>query len=222
MGKVMTNSKEIPPAGYIKKQILIYAVLFSLCIGFFGGTLYSSFKLAPGNPVKEQGKASVQKADPDEHPDLSMELSAKISEIQQYLKDHPDDAEAWTKVGDLFYDSDQAQNAIDAYEASLAIEPGRTGVITDLGTMYRRNNQPQKAIEAFDKAIAIDPSFETARFNKGVVLLHDLNDLEGCIKEWEAIVEINPMAMAPNGDSVDALVQRMKTRKPASAKENTP
>jgi tetratricopeptide (TPR) repeat protein len=219
---MMASVKDINPEGYVKKQTLIVAIVSCLAIGFVGGTLYSSFKLAPGNSVKEKGKALVQKAESDEHPDLSMELSVKISEIQEYLKTHPDDAEAWTKVGNLFYDSDQAQNAIDAYEKSLAIEPGRIGVITDLGTMYRRNNQPQKAIESFDKAIAIDPSFETARFNKGVVLLHDLNDLEGCIKEWEAIIEINPMAMAPNGDSVDALVQRMKTRKPASDKENTP
>ncbi len=224
----MANAKDINPGkdinleAYVKKQTLIVAVVLCLAIGFVGGTLYSSFKLAPGNPAREQGKASVQKEEPHEHPDISMELSAKISEIQQFLKDHPDDAEAWTKAGNLYYDSDQVQNAIDAYEKALAIEPGRTGVITDLGTMYRRNNEPQKAIEMFDKALALAPSFETARFNKGVVLLHDLNDLEGCIKEWEAIIEINPMAMAPNGDSVDALVQRMKTRKPASDKEKTP
>ena len=218
----MTNDKEKALTGHVRKQTLVFAVLLCLCIGFFGGTLYSSFKLAPKNLFKEQGKTTVQKGDPEEHKDLSMELSAKIAKIQQFLKDNPDDAEAWTNLGNLFYDSDQPQNAVDAYEKSLAIEPERVGVITDLGTMYRRNNEPKKAIETFDKAIAIDPSFETARFNKGVVLLHDLNDLEGCIKEWEALVEVNPMAMAPNGDSVDALIQKMKSRKPSSGKENTP
>lgn len=218
----MTHDKEKAPTGYIKKQTLIYAVLLCLGIGFFGGTLYSSFKLVPANPVKGSGKMAAQKEDPHDHTDLSMELSAKIAELEQYLKKNPDDAEAWTNLGNLFYDSDQAQNAIDAYEKSLVLEPGRTGVITDLGTMYRRNNEPQKAIETFDKAIAIDPSFETARFNKGVVLLHDLNDLEGGIKEWEALVEKNPMAMAPNGESVDAIIQRLKGRKPAPGKENTP
>ncbi len=218
----MASGKETAPVGYIKKQTLVYGVIISLCIGFFGGTLYSSFKLAPGNPVKGMGKTDMQKEDPHEHPDVSMQLSAKIAELEQYLKKNPDDAEAWTNLGNLFYDSDQAQNAIDAYEKSLAIEPERPGVMTDLGTMYRRNNEPQKAVEAFDKAIAADPAFETARFNKGVVLLHDLNDFDGCIKEWEALVEMNPMAMAPNGDSVDAVIQKLKSRKPGSGKENTP
>lgn len=218
----MTLGKKENPVGYIKKQTLIFAVLISLCIGFFGGTLYSSFKLAPENSVKGQGKTAGQKGDPHGHPDLSMELSAKIAELEQYLKNDPEDGAAWTKLGDLFYDSDQPQNAIDAYEKSLVIEPERAGVITDLGTMYRRNNEPEKAIEAFDKAIAVDPSFETARFNKGVVLLHDLNDLEGCIKEWEVLVGMNPMAVAPNGDSVDSIIQKLKNRKPGTAKENTP
>jgi len=45
------------------------------------------------------------------------------------------------------------------------------------------------------------------------VLLHDLNDAAGGIKAWEEIIEQNPMAMAPNGESVDALVQRMKKQK---------
>jgi cytochrome c-type biogenesis protein CcmH/NrfG len=219
---VMILDKEKRPVGYIKKETLILAVLISLCIGFFGGTLYSSFKLAPANPVKTPGKLTAQKEEPHDHPDPSMELSAKIAELEQYLKNNPDNAEAWTNLGNLFYDSDQPQNAIDAYEKSLAIEPDRAGVMTDLGTMYRRNNEPKKAIEIFDKAIAVDPSFETARFNKGVVLLHDLNDLEGCIKEWEALVELNPMAVAPNGESVDAIIQKLKSRKSASGKENTP
>ena len=107
----MANAKDINPEGYVKKQTLIVAIVSCLAIGFVGGTLYSSFKLAPGNSIKEQGAASAQRVESDEHPDLSMELSAKISEIQEYLKTHPDDAEAWTKVGNLFYDSDQAQNA---------------------------------------------------------------------------------------------------------------
>ncbi len=99
--------------------------------------------------------------------------------MEQYLEQHPKDAEALAQLGHLFYDSNQFVNAIDVYEKSLAIDPEKTGVITDLGMMYRRNKQPEKAIEAFDKAIAIDPAFEIARFNKGVVLLHDLSDIQG-------------------------------------------
>jgi peroxiredoxin len=47
--------------------------------------------------------------------------------------------------------------------------------------MYRRSGQPRKAIENFNKAIAVNPKHETAQFNKGIVLMHDLGDRDGAI-----------------------------------------
>lgn len=209
----MVTNKEMGNRGHVKKQTLIGAVLLALCIGFIGGTVYSSFKLAKEKKSQPQANAMVQNNQTQEQQDNSIEISAKILQLEQYVEKNPKDAEAWASLGNLFFDSNQVKEAIDAYEKSLAIEPGKTGVITDLGVMYRRDNQPQKAIEAFDKAVLIDPSFETARFNKGIVLLHDLNDIEGGIKAWEEILEQNPTAMAPNGESIDTLVQRMKNKK---------
>ena len=83
-------------------------------------------------------------------------------------------------------------------------------MITDLGIMYRRSGDPQKAIEMFDRAITLDPQQQNARFNKGIVLLHDLKDKAGAVAAWEGLLEINPVAMAPNGQSVDALIQQYK------------
>ena len=209
----MKKNKDAVIKDSIKKQTLVTAILVSLFIGFVGGTLYSSFKLAADKQAPQQGNAVANNNQMGEQQDNSIEFSAKILQLEQYLEKNPKDAEAWAQLGHLFFDSNQPENAIEAYEKSLAIEPGNTGVITDMGVMYRRSNQPKKAIEMFDKAVAIDPAFETARFNKGVVLLHDLNDVEGGIKAWEELVEQNPTAMAPSGESVDALVQRMKKQK---------
>ena len=209
----MTEKKETQTKGHIKKQTLAGAVVLSLCVGFIGGTIYSSFKLAPDKQGWQQGN-TIQKINQTQDQQVNpIEFSAKSLQLEQYLEKNPEDAKAWAQLGHLFFDSNQVENAIDAYRKSLAMEPGNTGVITDLGVMYRRSNQPEKALEAFDKAILIDPSFETALFNKGIVLLHDLNDIDGAIKAWEKLVEQNPMAMAPNGESVDALVQRMKKQK---------
>jgi cytochrome c-type biogenesis protein CcmH/NrfG len=212
-GLNMAKNTETENKDYVQNKTLIIAVVVSLFIGFIGGTIYSSFKLAADKQVQVKGNAAPNNNPAMGQQDNSIEVSAKILQLEQYLEQNSMDAEAWAQLGHLFFDSDQVKNAIDAYEKSLAIEPGKTGVITDLGVMYRRNGQPEKAIEAFDKAILIDPSFETARFNKGVVLLHDLNDVLGGIRAWEELVELNPMAMAPNGESMDALVQRMKKQK---------
>ena len=192
----------------VEKQTLIGAIVISLVIGFFGGAYYSSAKLGQG-PAAPAGMANQASGQDD----VSAEIGAKKLQLEQYLKENPRDEKAWAQLGNMFFDSDQFVNAIDAYKKSLEINPKQIGVVTDMGVMYRRNKQPQKAIEAFDKAIAMDPSFETARFNKGIVLLHDLNDMAGGLKAWEDLVEANPLAMAPNGESVDAIIQRMKNQK---------
>jgi len=208
---MVKKNREATSNDYVKKQTLVGAVLLSLCVGFIGGTIYSSFKLASDKQIQQQGEVTAENGQAEE--DIAIEFSSRILKLEQYLKQNSKDAEAWAKLGHLFFDSNQVKNAIEAYEKSLAIEPENISVITDLGVMYRRNRQPEKAIDAFDRAISIDHSFETALFNKGIVLLHDLNDVEGGIKAWEDLVEQNPTAMAPNGESVDSLVQRMKKQK---------
>jgi len=83
-------------------------------------------------------------------------------------------------------------------------------VLGDLYFMYRRSGNSKKALESFDRAISADPKHETARFNKGIVLLHDLNDEKSAVAAWRGLLEVNPLAMAPNGQSVDELIKHFE------------
>jgi len=40
--------------------------------------------------------------------------------------------------------------------------------------------------------------------------MHDLNDLPGALKAWEALVEINPVAQAPGGGTGQRSDPRVK------------
>ena len=79
--------------------------------------------------------------------------------------------------------------------------------------MYRRNRQPEEAIRAFERAIEIAPKHEIARFNRGIVLIHDLSKLDEGIQSWKDLVDINPMARAPNGQTVDELIRQLEAQK---------
>jgi cytochrome c-type biogenesis protein CcmH/NrfG len=203
----MGNKKENDLTGMVHKQTLYMAILVSITFGFMAGAMYTSFKLAGDTSMAQQSP------DPHNHPDsqeMSAETGARILKLEQFLKENPEDVEAWTQLGHLFFDTNRFGDAIEAYERSLALKPGDPGVLTDMGVMYRRNKNPQKAIEAFDQAIAADPAFETARFNKGVVLMHDMEDMAGGILAWEGLLALNPMAKSPSGESLASLVKRMK------------
>ena len=216
-------NQETPKEKMITRQAFYISLLISLTLGFLMGTAYTSFKLAdsvlPGMRQMPPGMmdkapkgmpASEKTDDADQNPDMAAMAAPQIKELQAVLKDHPDNAQAWVKLGNAFFDLDRFKDAIDAYEKSLSIEPNHPHVLTDLGVMYRRNEEPQKALDAFSRAVAIQPDFEIAWFNKGVVYMHDLNDIPKAIEAWQELIKINPVARTSGGTLISELIETLK------------
>ena len=192
--------------GYVKKESLVLIVLIALIVGFAGGVLFTIYKSSSGLPI--HGSAPQQPA--KEEQDMSAGYATEIFELERRTVEKPDDVEAWTHLGHLYFDSSNYDKAILAYNKSLEFKPDNADVLTDLGIMYRRSGHPEDAISAFDRAIKVDPHHETSLFNKGIVLMHDLNDKEGAIKAWEKLVSINPNAQTPTGQSVRELIKKVR------------
>ncbi len=192
----MPKRNEIP-ADSVKKSIMYGVAAICLAIGFFGGVIFSVYKTKPRLP-QQQSQAPVNQPAPDR----SAELDALVRETAQ----NPSNVNAWIELGNLYFDTNQIDKSIWSYQKALELNPKNANVMTDMGVMYRRKGQPEEAIKAFDKAIQIDPKHEVSRFNKGIVLLHDLNKPVEAIAAWEDLLKVNPFAMAPNGKSVDELI----------------
>ena len=77
--------------------------------------------------------------------------------------------------------------------------------------MYRRSGRPKEAIAAFDRAIQVDPRHEVSRFNKGIVLMHDLNDIQGALRVWEELLALNPAATSTSGQSLSEMIKKYKS-----------
>jgi cytochrome c-type biogenesis protein CcmH/NrfG len=190
------SKKPAVRSAYVTKQTLMTSIVLALMVGFFGGLVFGIYKTStdlpgtssPGGVSEDEGRARMLQA------------------LREKVRQNPEDAAAWIQLGHLNFDRNAVEEAIEAYEQALALQPGNAPVHTDLGIMYRRAGRPEDAVREFDRAIAIDPKLENPRFNKGIVLLHDLNDREGALRAWEALLKINPLAMAPNGQSVDQLM----------------
>ena len=193
----------------VKKETMWLFASIALVVGFLGGVVFGVYKTGSDKPI--QKPMVSQPAEKGQ--DVSVESATQIFQLEKMTKENPDDAAAWTSLGNLYFDTGNHQKAIEAYTRSLALNPNNANVITDLGVMYRRSGQPKKAIESFDEAAKIDPKHETALFNKGIVLMHDLNDLDGAIQSWEELLKRNPAATSPSGQPVKDLVEKMKQSK---------
>ena len=187
--------------GYVKKETMLVMVFVALAVGFVGGVFYSAYKSAP-----------VKDAPPSGHSQVSNMQTSEISELEKETALHPDNAEAWAKLGNLYFDAGQVDKAILAYNRSLALVPDNPNVLTDLGVMYRRKGRPLEAIKAFDRAIQANPHQEAAYFNKGVVFLYDLKERDKAVKAWEDLVRVNPMAKVQSGELVMELIENIKKK----------
>jgi tetratricopeptide (TPR) repeat protein len=112
--------------------------------------------------------------------------------LKEIVKKDPKNLPAWVELGNLYFDTDQPKEAIDAYSRYLAVKPDNPDVRTDMGIMYRKLGQFDKALEEFRKAAQSDPKHVNSRYNIGLVLLHDKQDIQGAIKAWEEYLKVDP------------------------------
>jgi cytochrome c-type biogenesis protein CcmH/NrfG len=180
-----------------------------LAVGFFAGVMFAILKsdnpAGPGQPQAQIPQAQAPQSPATDPGRLSM-----IAALEKEAQENPGNEKTWIELGNSYFDTGQNEKAIQAYRKALEINPNNANVWTDMGVMYRRSGNPQEAINSFDKAIEVDPKHEVSRMNKGIVLLHDVNDMDGAIKAWEELLEVNPVAMSPTGQSIDQMVQQMK------------
>jgi len=118
-----------------------------------------------------------------------------LSEIENYkdiLKKDPNNLQALINVANLYFDTRQDLLAIEHYRKALDLDPRNVNVRTDMAVCYRRSGNPDRAIEELKKAISMDPRHAQSRYNLGLILFHDKNDIEGGVKAWEALLENIP------------------------------
>ncbi|MBU1232045.1 MAG: tetratricopeptide repeat protein [Proteobacteria bacterium] len=193
-------------SGLVKKETLIYALLIGFVAGFISGAIFAVYKLKPITSSQQvSGTAAT-----DTSSQLSNQQMEAIVNLEAEVTANKDNVEAWTRLGHLYYDTEQPTQAIKAYTQSLALQPNNADVWTDMGVMYRQNKQPDKAIESFEKAYSIQPGHEPARLNKGIVLLYDMDKPLEAIATWEELLAINPQAKLSSGMPLQQAVTEIK------------
>ncbi len=139
---------------------------------------------------------------------ISLGALNEIENYKEILRKDPNNLQALINIGNLYYDTRQDQMAIDHYRRALSIAPRNVNVRTDMAVCYRRTGNPDKAVEELKKVISIDPRHPQSRYNLGVILIYDKNDIEGGIKAWEGLLENVPDY--PYRDSLRTEIAKMR------------
>ena len=197
----------------MKKETVILYVVIALVVGFVGGATVGILWMTRGG----EKTARVQKPQmappgaplPASSARNSMEVVAQIQTLEEIVKKDPRNLPAWVELGNLYFDSDQPKEAIQAYSHYLAVKPDNPDVRTDMGIMYRKLGQFDRALEEFRKAAQNDPKHANSRYNIGLVLLHDKQDMKGAIKAWEEYLKVDPNS--ERAQRIRAQIEKIKT-----------
>ncbi|RMG61162.1 MAG: tetratricopeptide repeat protein [Deltaproteobacteria bacterium] len=139
---------------------------------------------------------------------IDLEAYQKIESLKKIVSKDRNNRKAWVMLGNLYFDANQNAEAVKAYREALRLDPNDPNVLTDMGICLRRLGRADEAIEAFRAAIRLKRDHYQSRYNLGLTLLHDKNDLQGALSAWEELLE-----NVPSFPGRDNLAQRVEALK---------
>ncbi|MBS3920593.1 MAG: tetratricopeptide repeat protein [Deltaproteobacteria bacterium] len=191
----------------MKKETAILAILIAFLVGFITGAIVAILRGTKGAEKVAGGPPPQVSQMAQEEPDLTA-MNLRINTLKDIVKKDPKNLSALEELGNLYFDTGQPKESIEAYTQYLAIKPENANVRTDMGIMYRALGDFDRAIEEFRKTAQSDPRHVNSRYNIGIVLLHDKNDIQGAIKAWEEYLKVD--SKSEKAQRVRAQIERMK------------
>lgn len=101
-------------------------------------------------------------------------------------------AETWKDLGNIYFDTNQPELAIDAYQYALNMNPSDTDALNDQGAMYRQTGDFQRAVVNFEKAFSLDSKNLESLYNCGYVYAFDLGNINKALVLWRKYIELEP------------------------------
>jgi tetratricopeptide (TPR) repeat protein len=136
---------------------------------------------------------SVQTDEPEDLNDKTVS-SDKLQQIEILLKKATAKgatAETWKELGNSYFDTDQPQEAINAYQQALTLSPEDTDSLNDQGAMYRQRGDFVRALNNFEKAYSVDQYNLESIYNSGYVYAFDLHNIPKALVMWRRYIELD-------------------------------
>jgi tetratricopeptide (TPR) repeat protein len=139
-------------------------------------------------------------------PITKVPIRTTLSESSYSKKEFPE-AFTWTDKGNNLYDQGKIQEALDAYNKAIEIDPTFALAWFSKGTLLGKQGKYDEAVACFDKAVLYDPTHFESWNNKGIVLYYQgkYKDAVAC---FDKALEINPGYSQAKANRQNAL-QRM-------------
>lgn len=114
------------------------------------------------------------------------DFQAAIEYLHQSLHFNPTNRESMATLGDLYFETNQLDQALSAYTSLLFVDPENSDCHSNIGYILWQLDRNDEAIEAYRKAIELNPHNYIAHNNLGVIFLDEQQSPEeavGCFEQ---------------------------------------
>jgi cytochrome c-type biogenesis protein CcmH/NrfG len=177
--------------GMMKAESIVIGVagtVFGLIVGWIIGTQQV--------PARSFGPAAVPAAAqaPMSAPPAATAAfdEAQATALRAIAEKDSANVQSRVQLGNMYFDAERYQDAIQWYEAALKLNPSDVNVSTDLGVCFYYTNQPDRAVRQMEESLRIDSRHLKTLLNLGIVKAFGKQDLAGAAAAWEEVIRIAP------------------------------
>lgn len=195
----------------MRAESLVLAVsgaFFGLLVGWMLG----SQQIAGPRPAPAPASATATQTTGSSASTPQPVDAARIAELRAAAQQDSNDSASRVALGNLYFDAERYSDAIQWYEAALAIDPNDADVSTDLGVAYYYTDDVDRALTQFAHSLDVDPTHVKTLLNIGIVLAFGKQDLEGAARAWEQVVNLAPDS--PEGRAARQAIDSMRGAHP--------
>jgi Flp pilus assembly protein TadD len=168
-------------------------LLVGALLGFIGGY----FAGGGGRPIPASAAQSARAGEQD-----------RTGEVQTALQKDPENPGLLTALGNTFYDREDWDGAVKAYEKARRKAPKDANLLSDLGAAYRNRGEFKRAIACFEKARAADPDHWQSLLNLVLINAFDTRDAGAARRHFAELKRRYPEI--PNLERVEKQISSLK------------
>lgn len=189
---VVPTPKTQSNSSWTTTQVYVLAVLCFL-LGLPTGYLFHAGPAVEAKPVVSAAQPSAAMTGGQPTPEQMRRMADKTAEpLLAQLKTNPRDSELLAKVGNVYYDTQQYNEAIRYYSDALKYDPKNPNVRTDMATAYYYLGDADRAIAEINTALQYDPKHAQSLLNLGVIKWQGKMDVDGAVAAWQKLLDTNP------------------------------
>jgi cytochrome c-type biogenesis protein CcmH/NrfG len=186
--------------------------VFGLIVGWIIGT-----QQAPARPFAQVPASAVQAPASAGPPPAAAAVfdEAQATALRNIAEKDPANVQSRVQLGNMYFDAERYQDAIQWYDAALKLNPNDVSVSTDLGVCFYYTNQPDRAVSQMEASLRIDPRHTKSLLNLGIVKAFGKQDLAGAGAAWQEVVRIAPDS--PEGQAAKRSIANLQAAHPGGS-----